>query len=167
MGEPTVSSGTHPATAAQNSCVGEGADTHVGVALVAPGRKSVEPEDALVLTDIEARLTNEVRRLVGALAQFGHRAQCIREEVPLGADFTKAVTSLLALLSFQLANALGKGLDKPILFDDGRQYLAELGLGLEDFIREVHLDGRRFLAIALVEQGGAEILDRGDAGNEG
>lgn len=109
-------------------------------------------EYRLVLSDIEAGLTEEMRRLVLALAEFADRAKLIGESVPTDAHFTKLVTQLFALLGFQVANALGKSMDRSIFFDDGRQYLADLGLSLNEFIREVDLDGRRFLAVALIDK---------------
>ncbi|MOA29707.1 hypothetical protein D3C78_1507400 [compost metagenome] len=119
-----------------------------------------------MLADIEARLTEEVRGLVFALAEFGRRAKLISEEVPAEAHFTKLVTQSFALLAFQVSIALGKDMDKPILFDDGVLYLKNLGLNLNEFIREVELDGRRFLAVAFVDQQAGEIKHTADAGNK-
>jgi hypothetical protein len=135
---------------------------------VADGAEGVSVVDLqnAYLVGMEARLTREVKGLIGTLSQFGSRAQLISEELPVGAEFSKRVTLLLALLSLQLANALGQGLDKPIFFDDGALYLKQLGLGLDDFIREVDLDGRRFLCVALTDQGTAKGFDVGqDAGD--
>lgn len=111
-----------------------------------------EPQDGLLLADIEARLTDEVRRLISSLDQFARRAQLIGVEIPDSAHFCKSVTSLLALLGFQLAYSFGKGLDVPVFFDDGAEYLRKLNLSLGDFVRELTLDGRRFLAVALVDE---------------
>lgn len=135
-----------------------GADKPEGVA--------VDPdsvEHSLVLADVEARMTKEVRGLVLALSQFGHRAQAVSEEIPADAQFCKLVTSFLGLLGFQLAYSLGKDLDKPIFFDDGRQYLADLKLSLDEFVREVNLDGRRFLAVAFVDQHTPQADGRAEA----
>lgn len=116
--------------------------------------------DGMAIADIqnmqlarcEARLTEEVVRLVAALREFSSRTQLVREEIPAKAEFCKTVTGFLALLSLQLANALGKGLDEPLFFDDGALYLRKLHLSLNDFVREVDLDGRRFLAVAFVDE---------------
>lgn len=123
-------------------------------------------ENRLLLTDIEARLTEEMHGLVLALAQFGGRAKLISESVPADADFAKLVTQLFALLGFQLSNALSQSMERRVFFDDGRHYLAELGLSLNDFIREVSLDGRRFLAVALVDAKPGEFKNTTDAGDE-
>lgn len=104
-----------------------------------------------LLASIEARLTEEVKRLADALGRFSRNTQCISHELPDTSHFGKPVTLLLSLGSLQLANALLKNGDKPLLLDDGVEYLRELGLSLNDFIREVELDGRKFLAIALVD----------------
>lgn len=122
-------------------------------------------QDAL-LAGIEARLTEEVRRLVGSLDQFGRRTQLIGELLPDSSNFGKSVTSLLALLGFQLAYALGKGLDTPLLLDDGAEYLRKLCLTSDELFREVSLDGRRYMAVARIEDDLAELKDAAGRGKE-
>lgn len=129
-----------------------GLDLFSSVAVAADAVNADDSQNGLLLADIEARLTNEVRGLICALDQFGRRAQFIGKELPDSAHFCKSVTSLLALLGFQLANSFGKGLDLPVFFDDGAEYLRKLNLSLGDFVRELTLDGRRFLAVALVDE---------------
>lgn len=141
-------------------------DLHFPVAGITETVDASGAQDALLLADIEARLANEVRRLVDALREFGSRAQLVCKEIPDSAHFTKLVSSALVLISFQLAYALGKGLDKPIFFDDGAEYLRELNLCLSDFVREIDLDGRRFLAIALIDQQPSELGCAGDGGDK-
>lgn len=141
-------------------------DSGVGLARGAGGSVAVDAQDALVLADIEARLTKEVRGFVLALNQFGCRTQAISKEVPDSAQFCKLVAIFLGLVSFQLANALGKDLDKPIFFDDGRQYLTDLGLSLNELFREVNLDDHRFLAVAFVDQKPAQVDGRAEAGQQ-
>ena len=131
----------------------------------APGVVASHSQHAL-LSSVEARLTQEVRRLIAALSQFGRRAQAIGELLPDDAKFCKLVTGSLALLGLQLAYSFGKGLDTPIFFDDGAQYLADLGLSLNEFVREVDLDGRRFLAVALIDQQLSQVHGAADAGDE-
>lgn len=158
------SSSSHPAAAMIVPKIG-GGPTFDGVGVstdIALGIELADDKNALLLSDIEARLTKEVRGLISSLAQFGSRAQLICEEIPVNAQFCKLVTSSLQLLALQIAISLGKGLDKPIFFDDGCQYLADLGLCLDDFIREVNLDGRRFLAIALIDEKRADFFDPAD-----
>lgn len=137
----------------------------LGVATAADAPKALHAQDALLLADIEARLTDEMRGLVAALHQFGCRTELIRQEIPEGAHFCKSVTAFLTLLSFQLAYSFGKDLDTPIFFDDGAEYLRKLNLSLGDFVRELTLDGRRFLAVALIDQQLGQLggtADRGD-----
>ncbi len=141
-------------------------DRHFPVAGVAETVDASDSQDALVLADIEARLTQQVRGLIAALTKFGSSAQLVCKEIPDNAHFTKLVSSALVLISFQLAYALGKGLDKPIFFDDGAEYLRELNLCLSDFVREIDLDGRRFLAIALIDQQSSELGCAGDGGDK-
>ena len=109
-------------------------------------------QNTSVLVDVEARLTREMGRLIISISESVARQELISKELPDGADFCKLVTSAHRLICLQFANALGKGLDKPILFDDGRQYLADLELGLGELFREVELDGRRFQTVALIEE---------------
>lgn len=132
-----------------------------GFAQRADGCVGVESQDAL-LAGIEARLTQEVLGLVASLREFSSRAQLIRKEIPEGAHFCKAVTSLLSLIALQYAESLGKSLDRPLLLDDGAEYLRKFGLRLEDSIREVTLDGRRFMAVAFLDESG----DKGEGGRE-
>lgn len=142
-----------------------GVDLDAAFAAVAKAPGALEPQDALLLADIEARLTNEMRGLVAALRQFSSRAQLLGEEIPERAHFCKLVTALLVLLSLQLSNAFGKDLDVPIFFDDGAEYLRKLNLSLGEFVRELTLDGRRFLAVALIDQQLGQLgstADRGD-----
>lgn len=108
-----------------------------------------------LLAGLEARLADEVGSLVDALYKFGRSAQAIGEELPQASYFGKCVTVLLSTLSFQMAYALLKDGDMPLLLDDGAQYLRKLGLCGDEFFREFRVEGRRFLAVALVEQGAA------------
>ena len=141
-------------------------DRHFPLAGVADAVDASGTQDALLLTDIEARLTNEVRGLIDALREFGSRAQLVCKEIPDNAHFTKLVSSSFILMSLQLAYALHKGLDKPIFFDDGVEYLRELKLCLSDFVREIDLDGRRFLAIALIDQKLGQFSSTADCGEQ-
>jgi len=116
-------------------------------------------QDALLLSDIEARLTNDVKGIILSLTEFAGSSQSICKEIPANAHFCKLIASTLQLFSLQIAVALGQGLNKPIFSDDGRQYLADLGLSLNDLIREIDLDGRKFMAIALVDKKSSDFLD--------
>lgn len=121
-----------------------------------------EAQNAL-LASIEARLTEEVRGLVDALREFAGRTQAIGEELPDSAKFCKLVTLALTATSFQLAYSFSKDADRLIFADDGCEYLANLGLKLEDLFRKLELDGRKFLAIALIDQPGQIARQRAEA----
>lgn len=123
-------------------------------------------QDRLVLADIEARLTDEVLRLVGALREFGCGAQLISESTPVGADFTKLVTQTVSLMGFQLANALLKSVELPVLRDDGVLYLKNLGINLHELFREIELDGRRFMAVALIDEKLGQLGNSAGAGEQ-
>lgn len=141
-------------------------DLHFPVAGITETVDASGAQDALLLADIEARLADEMRRLVAALHQFGSRAELIGKEIPENAKFCKSVTQLLTLLSFQLAYSFGKDLDAPIFFDDGAEYLRKLNLSLSDFVRELDLDGRRFLAVALIDKQLGQLSSTADRGDE-
>ena len=162
---PVSAEGGGAGSPAGGSC---GSELHLnsGVADATGAHETLDAQNALALVNLEARLTDEVRRLVVALNQFGGRAQSIGIEVPDNAHFTKLVSSTLVLIGFQLAYALGKGLDKPIFFDDGAEYLRELNLCLSDFVREVNLDGRRFLAVALIDKQSCELSGTRDGADQ-
>ena len=151
--------------AARNARGSVGAERDEATAEAAAGIPCIESQNAL-LASIEARLTEEVRGLVGALDQFSNRAKLIGEWLPESAQFGKTVTSLLVLLSLQCSHAFRKGLDKPIFLDDGAEYLRELGLTLEQAFREVRLDGRRYAAVACTDDGLDDFSKRTSGADE-
>lgn len=105
-----------------------------------------------MLTTIETRLTEEVLSVSAALQRFGAVTQDISKGLPDSAGFGKAITRLLSLLSFQFSDALLKDLDAPLLLSDGGEYIEHLGLSLNDAFREISLEGRKFLAVALLDE---------------
>lgn len=117
----------------------------------APVTTAVASEHDL-LTSLEARLTDEMCHLASALISFGTSTQAIGEELPASSDFGKIVTLFLSSCGFEFANALLQSGDKPLLIDNGAKQLAELELSVIDAFREVTLDGRRFLAVALTDK---------------
>ena len=154
----------HPATARDNNSV---AGLDLGAVLAdgaLPIAVAVADQNGL-LAGIEARLTQEVGDLANALMAFGHATQSIREELPPGAKFGKLITGFFASLSLQFAHSMLKDRDKPLLLDDGAQYLHQLRLEMDEFVREIDVDGRRFLAVAFIEQSTAQIPERRKAGS--
>lgn len=117
-----------------------------------------------LLACIEARLTEEVRHLVDALLQFSRVTQAIGKELPVSSEFGKLVTLFLSMGSLHIANALLKSRNKPLLLDDGALQLQELGLSLGEFCREITLDGRKFLAVALTDGHSSNVDQRLKAG---
>lgn len=101
---------------------------------------------------VETRLTQEMRVLIDALQRFSCVAQSIGEELPDTAQFGKSVIGLLSLLSLQFSYSLLKDIDTPFLLGGGSEHLQELGLSLSDAFREIDLDGRKFLAVALIDK---------------
>ena len=119
-------------------------------------------QDAL-LASIETRLTQEMLRLVSPLREFARRSQLVREEIPNSAQFCKLISAALPLVSLHFANAILEGSKKNTFTGDGVLYLNDIGLSLNDFVREVDIDGRKFMAIALVERKSSDIFEEGVA----
>lgn len=119
-----------------------------------------------LLAGIEARLTNEMRGLALSLAEFARRTKAIREEIPDGADFCKLVAGFLPLTAFQLSDAILRAPQGFTFEDDGAVYLKQLGLELQDFVREFDFEGRKFLAVAFLDKSGRDVLDRPANGDE-
>ncbi len=128
-----------------------------------PKSVSIAIENDL-LASLETRLTNEVTDLVSALDQFSRATKAISKELPLSSELGKNVTLFLSLASSHVAYALFKGRDMPLLIDDGALQLREMGLSFQEFVRELDLDGQRFLAVALVDQQAKHFCERAEAG---
>lgn len=129
--------------------------------LLAQGAEGVvftDMENAL-LSSVEARLADEVRSLVLSLNEFARAAQLVGEEIPVRAQFCKHVTTFLGLFALQFSHALGKGMDERIFADDGAVYLKKLVLQMDDLFREINLDGRRFMAVALIDESTGQVFD--------
>ncbi len=131
-----------------------------------PPRGELTLEDGFDTALVEATLTSEVRRLQGALCEFGRRLQGVSEDIPAGHDFSKLVTSTFGLLGFQLAYALGQVCDPSIFLDDGREYLRKAELSLNKFFREFRFDGRDYVCIAKVGPCSHESDSAIEAGDE-
>lgn len=116
---------------------------------------------------VETRLTQEVGRLIASLAQSAGVFQSIREDVPREREFVQLIAGALGMFCLGMADALVQGRNEQILLDDGREYLAELGLNVGELFREVTLDGRRYACIACVDCARKEVFKRADAGDGG
>lgn len=151
-----------------NLLMTSGSVTFSGYAGFADGAAPITPsvaDEHNPLARIEARLTDEVLRLARILGDFADRTKAIGDEIPDTAHFCKSVTTLYRLCALQLGNALLKGLDKPILFDDGCLYLKKLGLEVEDLFRQFDFEGRKFFAVALVDECPGNVPEEGDTGD--
>lgn len=131
-------------------CIGSHSGTHLAQGAL-PVSLTITDENAM-LSAIETRLTQEILNLTDALQRFGGISKTISEELPDSAQFGKLVTGFLSLLCFQFSNSLLKDMDQPFLLSDGGQYIQKLGLSLDDAFREIDLEGRKFLAIALINE---------------
>lgn len=131
---------------------GGAAATHSAVSVVGS-----DAQNAL-LACVEARLAEEVHRLVPPMLEFIKRAQAIGEEIPSSAQLCKVVALTQRQLVLNLAQFIQQGCFNRLFLDDGRVYLDELGLSLRDFFREIDLDGRKYLAIAQREGEAAYVF---------
>ena len=136
-----------------------------GFADGAVGAAAEQSQDAL-LASIEARLAQEVWGVVGALNQFGSRSQAISKLIPDSSQFCKLVTSTLGLVCLQLSYTLRQGLDERIFLDDGAEYLRKACLTFEQAFREVTLDGRRYTAVARVDDGFENLVKSACGGEQ-
>lgn len=158
---------THP-TSRTGDSIGLDALSNGGavVANGAFGAAVVDAQDSLLLADIEARLTREMHGLALSLREFAGRTKAIREEIPESAKFCKLVTGFFPLTALHIANALLSEAQSFTFKDDGALYLKQLGLELNDFVREIDLEGGKFLAVAFVDKSKRNILDGAAQGNE-
>lgn len=126
----------------------------------AVSHSSVDKQNDLLLVDIEARLTDEVRSLVLALKQFSRGAQGIREEMRAlpDADVLQRVPLAFGLMCLQLADAIEKFSDSGILLKDDVLNISRLLSHLDEAFQKVELDGKQFLAIPLCDERGGDIL---------
>ncbi len=115
--------------------------------------------------ELEARMTSEVRGLIDALGQFARSTKLIHEEIPIDAHFGKSIAFLLACCGFHFANTLALSLVRGIFRNGGREYISQLELDIKDLFREIDLDGRRFLAVALADECEGQVLDGARAGD--
>lgn len=138
---------------------------HAQPAAGAEGLSAVDEQNRL-LAIAETRLADEVRWLGRALAEFGFRTKAIREEIPSSAQFCKLIAGFFPMTAFQLAIALGERTGSFTFEDDGALYLKKLGLEVNDFVREVDLEGRKFLAVAFLDHRGRNVLDGSPKGDE-
>lgn len=139
------------------------------VSLAAAAHEAVPVERSLqdgLDPAIEARLAQEVDRLVAAFVEFGRGTQAISVDAAAGNDFDKLVPLSFALAGFQLANAFARRTQGLGLLCGDPKYLEQVCLRLNDFFRELDLDGRRFVAIALADQREPQILGGGERGND-
>ncbi|WP_291585822.1 hypothetical protein [Comamonas sp. UBA7528] len=155
----------HPASSTKNAGIGQGVDASVRPTSIALSCDAVEAQNDL-LASIEARLTEEMRGLALSLAEFGCRTKAIREEIPDSAQFCKLVAGCLPLFALQLSDAILRAPQGFTFEDDGALYLKQLGLELKDFVRELDLEGRKFLAVAFLDKSGRDVLDSPANGNE-
>ena len=119
--------------------------------------KVISDEENADLAVIEAKLADEMIGLGNFLKAFALRTKAIREEIPDSAQFCKLVAGFFPLMAFQLSEAFLCPKHRFTFQDDGALYLQQLGLKVNDFAREIDLEGRKFLAVALLDHGAADV----------
>lgn len=114
-------------------------------------------------TDIEARLTGEMRRFGTLCRDVSDRFKAISESA--GDDLGKLVAASQRLFLLELSNAILKSMRECSSLAEYVDHLGELELGFRDAFREVVLDGRKFMCIALTDECAREFF-RGNQGSE-
>lgn len=138
-------------------------------ATAAPGAASVlDGRDEYDLSPaVQARLTEEVLRLVAALTQFARGAQAVAESPAAVGQLDKPVAQTLALVGFQLSNSFARDPKGFGLLACSLDDVQKMELNMRQLFHELQLDGRRFLAVALCDQSGNEVLHRTPGGEQG
>lgn len=114
-----------------------------------PEAIAVVSQDAL-FAGVEARLTEEMWRLIGALRQFAAVTQGVSKELDTPATkVLKNVPVSLGLFSMQVAHLILKFSDTPLsLLKSGLDAESLIGK-LDESLLEVKFEGKKFLAVAL------------------
>ena len=120
-------------------------------------------EDRSDAPDIETRLTDEMRRFGVFFAESAVRLRAISEDAR--DDLDKLIAASQRLLLLELSNAILKSMRECSSFAEYVDHLGELELGVRDAFREVVLDGRKFVCIALTDERAREFF-RGNKGSE-
>lgn len=148
---------------------GSAITTELGMSTKLTDRTFPEPlavtHENSLLAAIEARLTEEMLSLIRALQQFGRAAQRISVELPDSTNGAQAISLLFAGGSFETAYFLAKSLDNFSLAGDCVEYFHRLDLDIQQSFREVDLDGKRFLAIALTDKCKSRRFKQAETGN--
>jgi len=113
---------------------------------------------------VEARLTQEVRNLAGFLRAWSGRAKFIGEVLPANADCGKVISLAISLICLHLSDSFLKDANRGVFMGDGALDLIDLGLKFEDCVRELDLDGLRFLCVAHSKHPLTNASQRIDAG---
>ena len=120
-------------------------------------------EDRSGAPDIETRLTDEMRRLGVFFAESAVRLRAISEDAR--DDLDKLIAASQRLLLLELSNAILQSMRECSSLAEYVDHLGELELGVRDAFREVVLDGRKFVCIALTDERAREFF-RGNKGSE-
>ena len=105
---------------------------------------------------VEARLTDEMRRFGVFFADAADRLRAISEDA--GDNLDKLVVASQRLFLLQLSDSILQSMRKCSSLAEYVDHLGELELGLGDAFREVVLDGRKFLCVALTDERAREFF---------
>lgn len=117
--------------------------------------------------NIEARLTDEMRRFGVFFAESADRLRAIGEDA--ADDFDKLIAASQRLFLLQFSDAILKSMHRCRSLTEYVDHLGELELSIRDAFREVVLDGRKFLAVALTDERAREFFrayQRGEKGGD-
>ena len=120
-------------------------------------------EDRSGAPDIETRLTDEMRRFGAFFAESAVRLRAIGEDAR--DDLDKLIAASQRLFLLELSNAILKSMRECSSLAEYVDHLGELELGVRDAFREVVLEGRKFVCVALTDERAREFF-RGHKGGE-
>lgn len=131
---------------------------------VAPSASAQAVQRGANTADIEARLTDEVRRFGVFFAEAADRLRSIGEDA--GDNLDKLVVASQRLLLLQFSDAILQSMRECSSLAEYVDHLGELELSLRDAFREVVLDGRKFACIALTDERAREFFRAHQGGEQ-
>lgn len=115
-------------------------------------------------SDIEARLADEVRRFGAFFAESADRLGAIGKDAR--DDFDKLIVASQRLFFLQFSDSILQSMRECSSLSEYVDNLGKLELSLRDAFREVVLDGRKFLCVALTDERAREFFGAHQGGEQ-
>lgn len=124
-------------------------------------------DEYALLACVEARLTEEMRRLVLAIRQFSSGAQSVCEEFDsAGTEVLKDVPIFFGLAALKIADGLEKFADAGVFLEHGVLDIDRLLSEIDKLFKKFEFEGQQFLAIALPNKSAADFFGCADGRQE-